>query len=368
MITDPADPRLKDDLKDFARQVERIVARRRRRARAARSCSTASSPSDGTTTFERSREFDVDRVVRGRAAHDRRHDPRALRAAVGADVRQAAGRAIGEVDGVQLDVPRVSATALRNGLLADAEARERLVRRLGHAGPAPAARRLAGRRRRSRGRSRSGSAATSSAREMQYGKREFVEGPLPVRVERGTLVISGGADDDAIALTSAPAASRSRSAARDVRVRARKVDRVRVDGGDGNDTFAIVGPPAATCGRGRPRPRGDVDVDGVEILPRTGDELTVGDLSATDVFQVDADADRDDRVRLRGRRPDLVSAASACSARRSCSCRPVARPLPDGRRPRRRRHHQRLDSTRSSSRWWAGAATTCCSAARATTT
>ena len=33
-------------------------------------------------------------------------------------------------------------------------------------------------------------------------------------------------------------------------------------------------------------------LDGVEIIRATADELTVGDLSATDVFQVDADAER----------------------------------------------------------------------------
>ena len=37
---------------------------------------------------------------------------------------------------------------------------------------------------------------------------------------------------------------------------------------------------------------GDIDVDGVEIMTATGDEVTVGDLSSTDTFQVKVDADR----------------------------------------------------------------------------
>ena len=61
VITDPGDPRLKDNLKDFARQVERIIDEGGGEAR-------GSELLDGvffdgtTTTFERSRAFDVDRV------------------------------------------------------------------------------------------------------------------------------------------------------------------------------------------------------------------------------------------------------------------------------------------------------------------
>ena len=60
VITDPADPRLQDRLKGFARQVERIIDEGGGKAEAP-SCSTASSPARGLT-FERSRSFAVDRV------------------------------------------------------------------------------------------------------------------------------------------------------------------------------------------------------------------------------------------------------------------------------------------------------------------
>ena len=104
-----------------------------------------------------------------------------------------------DVDAIELDVPRVTATALRNGLLNDAEARERLfggsvtqddhlllVASLDDAALARSfAKRIGGDMKR---------ASTT------YGRREFVSGPLPVRLERGTLVVAGGADDDAITL------------------------------------------------------------------------------------------------------------------------------------------------------------------------
>ena len=61
VITDPGDPRLKDNLKDFARQVERIIDDGGGEARGSELLDGVFS-SDGVTTFERSREFDVDRV------------------------------------------------------------------------------------------------------------------------------------------------------------------------------------------------------------------------------------------------------------------------------------------------------------------
>ena len=63
VITDPGDPRLRDKLTGFAHDVERIVKRGGDR-RVARGCSTASSspPTRATTTFERSRQFDVEDV------------------------------------------------------------------------------------------------------------------------------------------------------------------------------------------------------------------------------------------------------------------------------------------------------------------
>ncbi len=63
VITDPADPRLNDRLKDFARQVERIIDDGGGAPRGSELLDGVFS-FDGATTFERSREFDVDRVVR----------------------------------------------------------------------------------------------------------------------------------------------------------------------------------------------------------------------------------------------------------------------------------------------------------------
>ena len=61
VITDPADPRLKDDLKDFARRVERIIDAGGGEPRGSQLLDGVFY--DGaTTTFERSRAFDVDRV------------------------------------------------------------------------------------------------------------------------------------------------------------------------------------------------------------------------------------------------------------------------------------------------------------------
>ena len=199
VITDPADPRLDDRLKDFARVVTRIIDDGGGRAGDSELLDGVFS-FDGVTTFERSRRFDVDHV-----SPDELHTiADTVRARFGQqsvltfDRLPAGDRS---VDAIELDVPGVTATALRNGLLADAEARERLaggsvtqdrhlllVASLEDAAFARSfARRIGGDLKR---------ASTA------YGRREFVSGPLPVRVERGTLIISGGADEDEIALTS----------------------------------------------------------------------------------------------------------------------------------------------------------------------
>ena len=124
VITDPADPRLKDDLKDFARRVERIIDAGGGEPRGSELLDGVFF--DGTaTTFERSRAFDVDRV-----SDDELHTiadtirARFAQQSVLTFDRLPAGA--DDVDGVLLDVPRVTAAALRTGLLEDAEARERL--------------------------------------------------------------------------------------------------------------------------------------------------------------------------------------------------------------------------------------------------
>ena len=104
-----------------------------------------------------------------------------------------------EVNAIELAVPGVSAQALRDGLLADQAAREELfggsvtlggrlllVAELADAELARTfAERIGGDLRRA---------------ETRYGEREFVEGPAPVRVEQRTLIVSGGAEDETVAL------------------------------------------------------------------------------------------------------------------------------------------------------------------------
>jgi hypothetical protein len=176
VISDPDDPRLRAPLIGFAREVERIVRQGGGTPRGSQLLDGVFFSSDlGTTTFERSREFDVDDVtddelhtiadtVRSRFAQESvltfDHLP------PGDD----------EINALELEVPGVTAQALRDGLLADQTARERLfggsVTLDGHLllvadlADAELARafteRIGGDPRR---------AAT------RYGEREFVEGP-----------------------------------------------------------------------------------------------------------------------------------------------------------------------------------------------
>ena len=108
VITDPDDPRLDDRLGALRphRHADRATGAAARRA--ARSCSTAcSSPRTlGTTTFERSRRFDVDRV-------DRPQSCRTIAETIGtplppgvrAHVRPPRRRPIPRVDAIELEVP-----------------------------------------------------------------------------------------------------------------------------------------------------------------------------------------------------------------------------------------------------------------------
>ena len=339
VITDPGDPRLKDDLKDFARQVERIIADGGGDARGSQLLDGVFFDGD-TTTFERSREFDVDRV-----SEDELHTiadtirARFAQQSVLTFDRLPAGSR--DVDAVQLDVPGVTAAALRTGLLNDAQARERLfggsvtqdrhLLLVAALDDADLARRFAKRL--------GGDVKRAS---VEYGRREFVSGPLPVRVERGTLVIAGTADDDAIALKRRPGRIEVTLGGASFAFAAGKVDRVRVDGGDGMDTFTLADRRLDLRAAGDHVRGGDVDIDGVEILDASAHELSVGDLSPTDVFQVNADADRttaygsdgDDQISLRELRRARADVHPAGE--------PVTRSLPDRRRAWRRRHHQRV--------------------------
>jgi hypothetical protein len=305
VITDPADPRLDDELEEFARDVERIVEHGGGGARGSELLDGVFFSSDhGTTTFERSRRFDVDRVDDDElhTIADTIRDRHGQQSVLTFDHLP---RQDEEVNAVELEVPGVTAQALRDGLLDDQTARERLFggsvtldRRLllvADLADAELARtfaeRIGGDLRRA---------------ETRYGEREFVDGPLPVRVEHRTLVIEGGAEDDAIGLALRSGkleVDLGRDGSTDFAVARHRFDRIRVRGGDGLDTLALDGSDAGerfdvVADGDHVRVTRDVgdlrveldDVDQLRIAALGGaDAVRVGDLSATDVFQVDGD-------------------------------------------------------------------------------
>jgi hypothetical protein len=126
VITDPADPQLNDPLLGFERKVDRIVERGGGKPRGSELLDGVFFSSDlQATTFERSREFDVDRVTPAEL-HDiadrvrQRFDQESV---LTFDFPERPGD---PVDAVQIEVPGVSAQRLRDGLLADRAAAERL--------------------------------------------------------------------------------------------------------------------------------------------------------------------------------------------------------------------------------------------------
>jgi hypothetical protein len=126
VITDPADPRLDDPLRAFGRKVERIIHRGGGRPRGSQLLDGVFFSSDlGTTTFERSRDFDIDRVTPAEL-HDIAERVRVRFGQESVLTFDHPERPGDPVDAVQVEVPGVSAQALRDGLLADAEARETL--------------------------------------------------------------------------------------------------------------------------------------------------------------------------------------------------------------------------------------------------
>jgi hypothetical protein len=302
VITDPADPRLRDKLKDFAHDVERIVWQGGGTPRGSELLDGVFFSSDlGTTTFERSRQFDVDHV-----ADDELH-------AIADTVRSRFGQQSvltfdhlpagdDEVDAIELEVPGVTAQALRDGLLADQTARERLFggsvtldgRLLLVADLADEqlartfAEKIGGNLKRAK---------------TRFGEREFVEGPAPVRVEHRTLLVSGGPEAESVALRERHGQLVVDLGAERFEVARWRFDRVRVELGDGLDTLTVDGSyrdDRFRVSRSGDRARitrdwGDepIELDDVDIL-RIGaqggdDNITVDDLSATDTFQVDAD-------------------------------------------------------------------------------
>ncbi|MFI6474948.1 hypothetical protein ACIBL5_32370 [Streptomyces sp. NPDC050516] len=126
IITDPADPRLRTQLTHFDHEVRGIV-----RANGARP--GASKLLDGVfwsgdlkqTTYERSREFDVNRVGRDGLHHiagviaKQYHQESVL-------TFRCLPRTSPETDAVEIQAPGVSATQLHDALVANPEARDEL--------------------------------------------------------------------------------------------------------------------------------------------------------------------------------------------------------------------------------------------------
>jgi RTX calcium-binding nonapeptide repeat (4 copies) len=328
VITDPDDPRLDDRLKEFARQVERMIDDGGGDPEGSRLLDGVFFSSDeGTTTFERSRGFDVDSVE-----DDELHT---IADAVRARFQQQSVLIFdhlrpddAEVNSILLEAPGVTAQALRDGLLADQDARERLfggsvtqdnrlllVAGLEDAGLANDFAEQIG--------------ADMRRAVIRYGERAFVDGPSPVRVEQRTLIVEGGSAALAVR-GSRLEVDLGADGTADFEVSRHRFDRVRVQGGDDLDTLSVRGTPGAdrfdvTAAGDRVRIVGDerIELDGVDKLRLEAldgaDRVEVGDLSATDVFQVDADlgagldkaevdgSDDDDQISLTSFSPAALS-------------------------------------------------------------
>jgi RTX calcium-binding nonapeptide repeat (4 copies) len=307
VITDPADPRLSDPLKGFAREVERIIAKGGGSPRGSQLLDGVFFSSDlGTTTFERSREFDVDHV-----ADDELH---AIADTVRARFDQESVLTFDnqrpgddEINAVELEVPGVSAQALRDGLLADQTAREELfggsVTQDGHLllvaelADAQLARDFAEKI--------GGDLGHAQAR---YGESEFVEGPAPVRIEHRTLLIEGTPHADTATLSERYGRVKVDLGGQRFDFRSYRIDRIKVDLGDGLDTLAVDREDVRASAAGdRVRLSGGepLELDNVDKLRLNGaHDVTVDDLSATDVFQVDVDADELERATVNGSSDD----------------------------------------------------------------
>jgi Ca2+-binding RTX toxin-like protein len=307
VITDPADPRLSDPLKGFAREVERLIAKGGGSPRGSQLLDGVFFSSDlGTTTFERSREFDVDHV-----ADDELH---AIADTVRARFDQESVLTFDnlrpgddEINALELEVPGVSAQALRDGLLADQTAREELfggsVTQDGHLllvaelADAQLARDFAAK-----------IGGDLDRAQTRYGESEFVEGPAPVRIEGRALRIEGTADADTATLSERYGRVKVDLGGQEFDFRSSRIDRIRADLGDGLDTLAVDREDVRASASGdRVRLSGGepLELDNVDKLRLNGaHDVTVDDLSATDVFQVDVDAGALDRAAVNGSSDD----------------------------------------------------------------
>ena len=349
LITDQDDPRLRARLQRFAHRVTRIIDEGGGRPRGSELLDGVFFSSDlGGTTFERSRRFDVDGVsddeLRDIAETIRR---RFLQQSVLTFDHLPPSDP--DADAIELEVPHVTARALRDGLLADPVAQERLfggsvtldrhLLLVADRADADLARAFA---------KRIGGDVKRAV--THYGEREFVEVAAAGRaqIEKRTLMLTGTGADDKIALRPGRRLEIDfgDDGVVDYEVSRRRFDRVRVDGDDGLDTLSLEGSAAGdtfdVSARG-PRVRLSRDsggeriaLDNVEQLDIAAlggaDRLTVDDLSQTDVFQVDGDLgaadgdvdrvvvntvdDADEQNRTRSPRS---AARSPSSGRRSCS-------------------------------------------------
>ena len=212
----------------------------------------------GTTTFERSRVFAV-----GGVEPDELHTiADTIRARFGQQSVLTFDRLAASdpaVDAVELDVPSVTADELRTGLLDDPAARERLfggsVTQADHLRLVAAvedrefaldfARRIGGDAARAR---------------TTFGDREFVEGPLPVRIEQRTLIVDRGRHDRATRAASSGRRSRRSRARASIACGSASATQL--------DTLTVAGVRKARRPRAR-RPRAQLDeieLDGVDVL------------------------------------------------------------------------------------------------------
>lgn len=290
VITDPADPRLDDPLIAFEREASRLIEEGGGRVRGSDLLDGVFfDASASTTTFERSRVFTVDSVEPDElhTIADRIRARFSQQSVLTFDRLPASHP---QVDAVELDVPSVTADELRTGLLNDRAAAERLfggsVTQADHLRLVAAledrdfalafAQRIGG--------------DTTRARTT-FGDREFVEGPLPVRVEQRTLIVDGTAEPEEITL----AFEGGRVRVDDAVFARHRFDRIRVDlKDDPFDTLVLRGRRQVDVRAQGDRVRVDeIEIDNADVLRvETGDgadRLSVDDLSATDTYQVTAD-------------------------------------------------------------------------------
>jgi hypothetical protein len=299
IITDAGDPRLDDRLYRFADRVEDIIRDGGGKPRGSELLDGVFV--DGSLTFERSRRFDLDRVSSGEL-HDIAETVRRRFLQGSVLTFDHLDRKDPDVDAIELDVPKVSAKALRDGLVNDPDAAARLfggsvtqdkhlllVAALEDADLARSfAKTIGGDVKR----------ATTS-----YGEREFVSAATDgrARIEKRTLVITGTAEEDTIALRDAGRRLEidfGDDGVVDFEPSQRRFDRIRVDGGDAyGDTLVLRGTAGADeidLTRDRLQL---VDVETVDVAAGAGqdrvtvDNQTAGPDAMTVTVELDLGAD-----------------------------------------------------------------------------